>query len=108
MRRKALSPIRTCVARLNGSEFVLRKKLSLSRLTEVCGGPFRGAIFSGSVTGQDFRLEHAGRLMAEVNAGMLSATGSHAVRVIARDEPLAESLTALMVLDQLIHKEEDG
>jgi uncharacterized protein YxjI len=107
-RRKALSPIRACVVTFNGFEFVIRKKLCVSRVIEVCGGPFDGALFSGSFAGRDFRLEHAGRLIAEVKAQMLSTRGSHAVRVIAKDEPLAEPLTALMVLDLLIQKEEDS
>jgi uncharacterized protein YxjI len=91
---------------LGGAEFVLRRRLQLHRVTEVQGGPFHGAIFSGSFTGREFRLEQADRLIARATAQMLSTTSRHLVRLIAKDEPMAETLTALMIVDLLIQKYE--
>lgn len=107
LRREALAPLRRCVVKAGGREFALRKMLSPSRVTRVEGGPFDGATLSGSFTGLGFRLEHDGKLVAEAKADMLSMQDRHVVRLLAADDPAAEMLTALMMIDLLIQKYEE-
>jgi hypothetical protein len=107
LRREALAPLRRCVVRLGDHEFKLRRKLCVSRITEIAGGPFDGAILSGSLADLDFRLEHNGILIAEAKADWLSIKDRYAVRLIATGDPAAEILTALLMVDLMIQKHEE-
>jgi hypothetical protein len=106
LRRKALATLRTCVVMCDDYEFTLRRRLSFSRRTQVHSGPFDGATLSGSLTGADFRLVHKGVLIAEAEAQMLSGS-RHAIRLIDTENPQAETLTALMMVDLAIQKHEE-
>jgi hypothetical protein len=107
LRREALAPLRRCVVKLGGQEFTLRRKLCVSRVTEIAGGPFDGAILSGSLADLDFRLENNGILIAEAKADWLSMKDRYAVRLNATDDPAAERLTALLMVDLMIQKQEE-
>jgi uncharacterized protein YxjI len=107
LRRKALAPARTSVVKFGDHVFTLRKKLAIARATEIRGGPFHGAILYGSLTGMDFQLQHRGVLIADAKAKLLSMKARHSVRLHATDDPIAEIVTALMMVDLLIQKHEE-
>jgi uncharacterized protein YxjI len=107
LRRKALAPLRASVVKFGDHEFTLRKKPAIARATEICGGPFDGAILDGSLSGMDFRLQHRGVLIADAKAKLLSMKNRHSVRLHATDDPVAEIVTALMMVDLLIQKHEE-
>lgn len=107
LRRKALAPLRTCVVKMDGHEFLLRNRLALSRRTEVEGGPFDGATLTGNLTDLDFRLHHRGDLLAEAQGKLLSTDNRHTVRLL-RDDPSSQTLAALMMIDLLIQQHEEA
>jgi uncharacterized protein YxjI len=107
LRRKALAPLRTSVVVLDGQEFTLRKRLAVSRASQIHGGPFDGAILSGSFSDMDFRLQHRGALIAGAKAKLLSMKDRHSVCLQATDDPAAELLTAVMMVDLLVQKHEE-
>jgi len=107
LRRKALAPLRTSVVKFGDHEFTLRKKLAIARTTEIRGGPFDGAMLFGTLTGMDFQLQHRGVLIADATAKLLSMKDRHSVRLHATDDPVAEIMTALMMVDLLIQKHEE-
>jgi|SRR5688572_11572910 uncharacterized protein YxjI len=107
LRRKALAPLRTCIVKMDGHEFLLKNMLSMSRRTEVEGGPFDGAVLSGNLTDLDFKLEYRGELIAQAEGKVISPVNRHTVRLL-KDDPTAETMTALMMIDLLIQKHEES
>jgi uncharacterized protein YxjI len=107
LRRKALALLRTCIVNMDGHEFQLKNTLSMSRRTEVEGGPFDGAVLSGNLTDLDFRLEHRTDLVAQAEGKVVSADNRHTVRLM-NDDPTAEVLTALMMVDLLVQQHEES
>ena len=61
----------------------------------------------GILIGMDSRLQHRGVLIADAKAKLLSMKDRHSVRVHATDDPMAEMLTALMMVYLLIKKHEE-
>jgi uncharacterized protein YxjI len=106
LRRKALAPLRTSRVTMDKHEFKLRNTPSLPRRTVVEGGPFDGAVLSGELLGESFRLELRDHLLAEAEGKLLSMHDRYAIRLLS-DDPATEVMTALMMLDLMIQKHEE-
>jgi hypothetical protein len=107
LRCKAFSPLHKCVVNMDGETFVLQNRLALSRITEVRGGRFDGATLSGNLLDLKFRIDHGGRLVAEAEGKILSPHQAHVVHIRTVDDPDAEQLAALMMIDLLIQMREE-
>ncbi|NLG01890.1 MAG: hypothetical protein GX565_17320 [Lentisphaerae bacterium] len=92
---------------MDGETFVLQNRLALSRITEVRGGRFDGATLSGNLLDLKFRIDHGGRLVAEAEGKILSPHQAHVVHIRTVDDPDAEQLAALMMIDLLIQMREE-
>lgn len=107
MRRRFFAPLRTMDVNLSGHQFTIRRRLAIFRINEINGGPFDGATLTGRLTDLDFRIQHRGAAIAEASSKLLSLKGQHLVRLAAVDDPFAEIMTAVMMIDLLIQKHDE-
>ena len=107
LRRKALALPRTCRVTMGGTEFVLKNRISVSRRIEVEGGPFDGAVLTGNLSDLNFRLEHQGDQIAAAEGKTFSMHNRYIIHLL-KDDPAAEVLTALMLVDLLVQQSEES
>jgi len=103
-RRKATMFRWVGIVEMDGTQFLLKNRLGFSRIVEVQGGPFDGAVLTGNFFDQKFRLEHRGVLLAEGRGKLLATRDRFVVRMTRGDDPAAEALAAVMILDTLIER----
>ena len=98
LRQKLLS-LRPCwQLLLDGQRFCINGKLlSLRRQYTVAGGPFDGALISGSLLDRSFRIEHNGVLLADARVRWISLVDAQQVSVHS-DDPAVERFVALAML----------
>jgi len=104
--RRSTLPRRACLVEMEGTEFLIKNRFGFSRVTEVHGGSFDGAVLTGGFFDLKFRLEHRGALLAEAKGRLLAARDRFVVRLARADDPAAEALAVVMIMDTLIQRSE--